>query len=93
MHATWWLPSWAGTSAALRRRFGTHAQALITFGLQRGIAQAPSQLAAGLTNYFANKAVGVLTNVPGPRTQMTIAGTPVEGVLGWAPCSGDQPLT
>ena len=68
-------------------------EALITFGLQRGIAMAPGPLAAGLTNYFANKAVGVLTNVPGPRTQMTLAGTPVDGVLGWAPCSGDQPLT
>jgi diacylglycerol O-acyltransferase len=30
----------------------------------------------------------VLTNVPGPRRGVTLAGTPVRGVLVWAPCSG-----
>lgn len=74
-------------------RIKSSDEALITFGLQRGIAQAPSRLATALTNYFANKAVGVLTNVPGPRQPMTLAGAEVDGVLGWAPCSGDQPLT
>lgn len=74
-------------------RIKSSDEALVTFGLQRGIANAPSPLAVGLTNYFANKAVGVLTNVPGPRAPMTLAGTLVDGVLGWAPCSGDQPMT
>ena len=68
-------------------------EALLTYTVQRAIAQSPTPVATGLTNYFANKAVGVLTNVPGPRAEMTLAGTPVDGVLGWAPCSGDQPLT
>jgi diacylglycerol O-acyltransferase / wax synthase len=30
----------------------------------------------------------VLTNVPGPRQVVTLAGTAVQGVLVWAPCSG-----
>ncbi|NQU38014.1 MAG: DUF1298 domain-containing protein [Actinobacteria bacterium] len=68
-------------------------EALLTFGVQRGIATAPNLLSVALTNYFANKAVGVLTNVPGPRSPMRLAGTEVEGVLGWAPCSGNQPMT
>ncbi len=68
-------------------------EALLTFGMQRGVANAPSPVAVGLTNYFANKAVGVLTNVPGPRAPMRLAGTELDGVLGWAPCSGDQPMT
>lgn len=74
-------------------RIKSSDEALVTFGLQRGIANAPGPLAVGLTNYFANKAVGVLTNVPGPRAPMTLAGTQVDGILGWAPCSGDQPMT
>jgi hypothetical protein len=37
--------------------------------------------------------VGVLTNVPGPRGPIAFAGTTVAGVLGWAPCSGDQVMT
>jgi len=68
-------------------------EALLTFGIQRGIATAPNLLSVAVTNYFANKAVGVLTNVPGPRSPMRLAGTEVEGILGWAPCSGNQPMT
>lgn len=68
-------------------------EAILTFGIQRTIAQAPQKIAVGLTNFFADKAVGVLTNVPGPRTAMSLAGSRVDGVLGWAPCSGDQPMT
>ena len=30
----------------------------------------------------------VLTNVPGPRRALSVAGTPLGGVLVWAPCSG-----
>ncbi len=68
-------------------------EALLTFGVQRGISQAPRKAATALTNLLANKGVGVLTNVPGPREAMTLAGTEVTGVMGWAPCSGNQPLT
>ena len=68
-------------------------EALLTFGLQQGVSQAPAAASSAVVNFFANKAVGVLTNVPGPRQPMTLAGTQVEGVLGWAPCSADQPMT
>ena len=68
-------------------------EAVITFGVQRAIATSPEQVGVFLTNFFANKAVGVLTNVPGPKGQIALAGTPVEGVLGWAPASGDCPMT
>ena len=39
-------------------------------------------------DFFANKALGVTTNVIGPRTRLQLAGVPVEGVLGWVPGSG-----
>jgi len=45
-----------------------------------------------LTNFVANKTVGQITNVPGPRVPMALAGTEVTGILGWVPCSGNQPL-
>src|SRR5690606_1070222 len=53
--------------------------------------ESPKALAVRLTNLFANKGVGVLTNVPGPRERMTFAGGEVAGTLGWVPMSGDQP--
>jgi diacylglycerol O-acyltransferase len=75
------------------QRIKNSDEALLTFGVQRGISQAPDGVATAVTNFFANKAIGVLTNVPGPSQPMTLAGSLVDGVLGWAPCSGDQPMT
>jgi diacylglycerol O-acyltransferase len=68
-------------------------QPAVTFGLQRLVSSSPEQVSTALTTYLANRAVGVLSNVPGPRSRLTMAGTPLAGLLGWAPCSGDQPLT
>lgn len=82
--------------AEVRRRMDrikASDEPLLTYGVQRVISQAPTPVATGLTNFFANKAVGVLTNVPGPRGPISFAGQRVAGVLGWAPCSGDQVMT
>ena len=49
---------------------------MVTFGIQWLLAESPSTVAVALTNFFANKGVGVLTNVPGPSTQMTFVGHP-----------------
>jgi diacylglycerol O-acyltransferase / wax synthase len=55
-------------------------------GLSRGIYEASVDL-------LANRTVGVLTNVPGPPIPVYIAGSKVEGIVGWAPLSGDQPMS
>ena len=68
-------------------------EAVLTFGLQRAVSTSPSQIAFFLTNFFANKAVGVLTNVPGPKSLLRFADAPVYQVIGFAPCSGNQPMT
>lgn len=68
-------------------------ETVLTFGLQRLVSRTPGHLAFLVTNFFANKAVGVLTNVPGPRLPMTFAGAPVVQAVGFAPCSGDNPMT
>ena len=68
-------------------------EAALTFGVQHAVSMSPGSLASFLTNFFANKAVGVLTNVPGPSGPMTFAGAPVVQIVGFAPCSGDQPMT
>lgn len=75
------------------RRIKNSDEAVITFGVQRLISSSPDQIAVALTNFFANKAVGVLTNVPGPAQPMSFAGAPVHQIVGFAPCSGDQPMT
>ncbi len=66
---------------------------MVTFGLSRGIAMMPAPVGTLLSDSLAVKAVGVLTNVPGPREPMALAGARVAGMVAWAPCSGRQALT
>ena len=42
---------------------------------------------------FTNRTVGTLTNVPGPPMPVYLAGSLVDGMVGWAPISGDQPMS
>ncbi len=65
---------------------------VVTFGVQRAIAESPGPVAKAATGFFAGKTIGQLTNVPGPRTQMALVGAPVRSMLGWVPMQGDQPL-
>lgn len=67
-------------------------EALMVFGLQRVVGQAPTTIAVNLTNMVANRNTGVLTNIPGPTTAMQLAGARVGGLVGWNPTSGDQPI-
>lgn len=61
--------------------------------MQYAVARSPAVLGRPVSRFFAGKAVGVLTNVPGPRVRMTLAGAEVAGIVGWAPCSGCQAIT
>ncbi len=45
-----------------------------------------------LVDFFAGKAIGVTTNVAGPREPRYLAGVEVAGILGWVPGSGGQTL-
>ncbi|HSL73811.1 MAG TPA: WS/DGAT domain-containing protein [Ilumatobacteraceae bacterium] len=65
---------------------------MVAFGVQRAIAESPAAVARRVTRFFTGKTIGQLTNVPGPRVTMTLAGAPVRSILGWVPTSGDQPL-
>lgn len=65
----------------------------VNAALSRAIALSPAPIGPALNRFFGAKAVGVLTNVPGPRSVMTLAGVPVAGVVGWAPTSMRQALT
>jgi hypothetical protein len=46
-----------------------------------------------IVEQFTAKATAVVTNVPGPRQPVYFAGTPVSGVLVWAPRSGSVPIS
>ncbi len=73
-------------------RIKNSAEAMMVYGVQRAVAVAPQTVSENLTRFVANKSVGLLTNVPGPRAPIYLAGHEVAGVLGWVPTSSDQSI-
>jgi diacylglycerol O-acyltransferase / wax synthase len=60
----------------------------ISYGILELMGHTPAAVEGRLIDFFSAKGSMVLTNVPGPRRRLTVAGTPLRGVLVWAPCSG-----
>ncbi len=70
----------------------TH-EPLLAYGVISAIGLTPPWVEDRLIGFFTDKASLVVTNVPGPRQQLHFAGSPVSGVLVWAPCSGSLGMT
>ena len=68
-------------------------EAPISFGLLSVMGKTPPWVEGRLIEFFTDKASMVVTNVPGPAERLSIAGAPIDGVLVWAPCSGNLGLT
>ena len=68
-------------------------EAAIAFRLQETISGLNRSVYEASVDLLANRTVGTLTNVPGPPVPVYLAGCRVEGMIGWAPLSGDQPLS
>jgi WS/DGAT/MGAT family acyltransferase len=60
----------------------------ISLGILGVLGRTPPGLEQRLIDYLSAKASMVLTNVPGPPQRLSVVGTPLSGVLVWAPCSG-----
>ncbi len=71
-------------SAALRRS----AEPLVVYGILRAIGMVPHALQRLVVRIFATKATLVMTNVPGPRRTLYLAGRPIRDIFFWVPQSG-----
>lgn len=82
-------------AAAKRRmdRIKHGHEAAVAFRFQEAIAGFSRSLYEASVDLFANRAIGTLTNVPGPPMPVYLAGSRVDGMVGWAPISGDQPMS
>jgi diacylglycerol O-acyltransferase len=65
----------------------------VAFAILSLMGMMPAQLEQAGIGMFTREASLVLTNVPGPRAPVYVAGTEVAGVLPWAPCSGSIGMT
>lgn len=63
-------------------------EALVTHGVLRAMGWAPRPIEELAVWFFGTKASVVLTNVPGPRAPLELAGVPVSRVMFWVPQSG-----
>lgn len=63
-------------------------EAALTLGLMAVMGRTTRSLERYVVDFFADKAIGVTTNVAGPTAVRTLAGVPMSSVLGWVPGSG-----
>lgn len=71
-------------------RIKSSPEAVVTFVLMHLIGCSGSRIGPALIRFFAGKAIGVTTNVPGPSQQRYLAGSRVEALLGWVPGAAEQ---
>jgi diacylglycerol O-acyltransferase / wax synthase len=65
----------------------------ISYGMLGAIGATPAAIEQRLLDLFSASGSAVMTNVPGPREPVYLAGTPVRGVLVWAPTSGSVSMS
>ena len=63
-------------------------EALVAFGVLSLMGIAPVEVEQLGLRFFGSKATAVLTNVPGPRQPLYLAGRKIEKVMFWVPQSG-----
>ena len=71
-------------------RIKNSPEVMLTFGLIKAIGRTGPELERYFVDFFADKAIGVTTNVPGPTEPRYLAGARITRVLAWPPESGDQ---
>jgi diacylglycerol O-acyltransferase len=63
-------------------------EAPVAFGILTAIGMSPEPVQDIVVNMFGMKGTGVMTNVIGPRTQLYLAGAPLDSLMFWVPQSG-----
>ena len=77
--------------AEIKRRMDelkSSLQPVVAFGALSAIGFLPSRLQSLPVQFFGSKASVVLTNVPGPREPLYLAGEPLKRAMFWVPQSG-----
>lgn len=63
-------------------------EAVVAFGILNVIGAAPAEVEEQIVRMFGGKATAVMTNVPGPRQPIYLAGRPIRQLMFWVPQSG-----
>ena len=64
------------------------AEALVAWAILNAIGVVPEAIQRSVVSIFGSKATGVMTNVPGPKQTIYLAGRAVRDIMFWVPQSG-----
>ncbi len=76
----------------LKRRMDTiknSPEAVVAFGILNAIGMTPVQIENIIVSIFGMKGTAVMTNVPGPRQVIYLAGKPLRSLMFWVPQPGN----
>lgn len=91
------LPLPVGTSGSYRRleavskrmdAIKSSRDGPVSYGILEAIGMTPVAIEKRVVDMFSGKGTAVMTNVPGPRKTIYLAGAPIRTVLFWGPTSG-----
>jgi diacylglycerol O-acyltransferase len=71
-------------SAALKRS----AEPIVVYAILKLLGRVPLAVQRLVVGIFASKTTAVMTNVPGPREPLALAGRPIREIFFWVPQSG-----
>ncbi|MFN8483746.1 MAG: wax ester/triacylglycerol synthase family O-acyltransferase [Anaerolineae bacterium] len=63
-------------------------EAVVVFGILNAVGMTSQDVQSMVIEMFGAKGTGVMTNVPGPRQTIYLAGRPVRNIMFWVPQSG-----
>lgn len=63
-------------------------QAVVVLGLLNAVGSIPAEMQGHVVELFGSKATAVVTNVPGPKESLWLAGQRIESLMFWVPQSG-----
>jgi hypothetical protein len=64
-------------------------QAVLAYTLLEVVGRVPKLVQDPILHYLAKKATAVMTNVPGPKAPLSLAGRKLSRMMFWVPQSGD----
>ena len=70
----------------------TSNEAVIVYGIIKAVGLTPAEIQKMSVNLFGAKATCVMTNVPGPKSHLYLAGKRIDTMMFWVPCSGKLAL-
>jgi WS/DGAT/MGAT family acyltransferase len=76
--------------STLKRRMDVlkrSSEALVTYGILNALGMTSPDVEGLAVQFFGSKATAVMTNVPGPRKEIYLAGCPLTSMMFWVPQS------